>query len=653
MSTVTIVTMTSIGAVAENINLGEISVTATKTERKVGDVPASIEVITQEEIQSSVAQSVDELLKNIAGVDIVHNTGVLSTGSTNKVIIRGVGGTGESRTLLLIDGVPMNSAFSGSVEWNQIPLESIERIEILKGANSALYGSNAMGGVVNIITKKAKGQKTHISLNYGSMNTKIGSITSMGKAGKFGYLLSAEATKSDGYVTQLEEDIENNTIKTGVERKNAMLKLSYDIDPTSTLSAAYSYYNNEMTGELEIPSGYNPGIDTIKMLQANYTKKFNNNSELKITFFDKSNDSNNDYLKNPTTIEYYNSSSSKESGGALQYSYLLDTQVITAGFDFQLADVESHNDYPNGKKVTSSGEQDYYAFFVQDEIFIGENIIVNIGGRFDRYQNHDGEIYDEKTKTYAQYPSRTLNAFSPKLGILYRISPSTSLKGSIGQAFRAPSVNDLYKNTVKKNKISAGNPNLDPETISSIEMGVDQKIGNDGIFSIVGYRSIIKDYIYSLLAPASSPYYKEKINVGEAEISGIETELNYNISPSWSMFANYTYTKATIEAFEKDISLEGKDIIRVPRNKASGGVYYKTPNGVNAKASIRYVGKRYENDKNTVQYDSYVTCDLKISKKINNTFEFAISIEDLFDREYEEKYVSPGRVVMGNLSLHF
>lgn len=635
-------------------DLDTIMVTATKTPRPLFEVPVDAVVITQEDIQNSAALNVDELLESVSGINVVHNLGILSSGSTSKVIIRGVGGTGESRTLLLVDGVPMNDAFSGAVEWNQIPLESIERVEILKGVGSALYGSNAMGGTINIITKNPSQNYVKTSLSYASMNTQKGNLQAGGKIGDLGYFFNGELIKSDGYIVEKEEDRESNTIKTALKRKNVLGKLTYQLDDSSDISLMYSYYNNEDDGVLKmLIDDYNPGITTNQMYQLQYKKKFENGSDMHISVFTQNNALHKDYLKDSTTIEYEVEQKTDEKGILTKYSYYFDNHTVTIGADMKFSDVESQNLYTNAKQATSKGQQDYYALFVQDEYFFGKDVVVNIGARYDYYKNHKGSVADEVNNFYENYETKTLKAFNPKLALLYNISDFTTIKSSIGTAFRAPSINDLYKSTIKKNKISAGNPNLDPETIRSIDIGVVQKFAKSGLLSVTGYHSIIEDYIYSILAPKSSPYYKEKINVGKAKIQGIETELEYSPLSELKLIANYSYTQATIEEFEEDTSLEGKDIIRVPKHKASFKILYHDPMVCNFNLTTNYVGSRYEDDSNQIEYQSYITTDIKISKKINQNFDVALTAIDLFNEAYEEKYLSPGRVVMATLTITF
>ncbi|QHG90555.1 TonB-dependent receptor [Sulfurimonas sp. CVO] len=644
---------------ADSIDLGDVSVTATKTERKVADVPASISIVTQKDIENSVASNANEILKNVAGVNIRNSMGLMSTSTTNKIYMRGFGGT-DARSLVLLDGVPLNDAYGGAVEWTQVPMDSIKRIEVVKGSGSSLYGSNAMGGVINIITKKPQKQQTNVNLSYGSMNTKIGSISTTGKIDKFGYFLSGQMAKSDGYIADLESNQKDNTIKRGVEKANANLKLTYDIDDSSDVGVSYNYMDRKTTGVLDIPGGYNPYKNSMSTTQINYSKFFENSSDMKVTIYNKMGENSYDSLvyhaTNPTQIKYKDEGETSDYGATLQYTLPLGNHIITTGLEGKKSSAEKIDTYlSNSATITTEGKQDYYAFFGQDEWFINEKFIVNIGARLDYYKNHGGKMYDEVNNVYTDHATKSFNAFSPKIGLVYHLTENTSIRTSIGKAFRAPTVSDLYRDWISYEKVYAGNANLDPETVISYEIGVDQKIGNGNIH-ITAYRSDAEDFIYSIdpLDP-SSTNYKEKTNVGEVEIQGIEFEADYAFTDAWKLLANYTYNESKIKKFEANSALEGKYLTYVPKNKASVSIEYMNPNFINIVASGRYVGKRYSDDMNSESsaYESYTLYDLKLSRKITKNSQFEVSVDDLFDKGYIEYYNSPGRVVMATLKMSF
>ncbi len=645
-------------AYADSNNLGKISVTATKTARALSEVPASISIITESDINNSVATSADELLKEVSGVDFKHPLGFMATGTSNKITLRGFGGSTEGRTLLLVDGVPMNDSYFSGVEWNQIAVDDIKQIEVVKGAGSALYGSNALGGVINIITKKPKGFKSTVDLSYGSMNTKIGSASTSGTVGAFGYYLSGRWLKSDGYQADIGSNIKPNTIKRATERENATVKFNYNIDDSSSVGASYLYFHNQSSGVLEVVGGYNPYEQQMQTLQANYSKIFENSSELQITLYSKISETSYDSLESSkTAIKYQNSATINETGGTLQYTYIInDMHTLTSGIDFQFGYAKSEDDYVSGPFNTVEGNQDYQALFLQDEIFLGSDWVINIGGRFDRYENHSGKGHDEtQTPTFdTTYDSRTFTAFSPKIGVLYHISDMTSLKGSIGKAFRAPTVYDLYRTWISGSYTYASNPDLDPENVLSYEIGLEQKIGQ-GLLSVTAYRSDAEDFIYSITPDPAVSTYKEKTNVGKVQIHGVEVELGYPLSESVDFNANYTFNESVIKEFDPDPTLEEKFLTDVPKNKASASISYKNPSLFNLKTSVRYVGDRYSDDKNTESkvYDAYTLVDLKLSRTINKYATLEVSVDDLFDKTYEEYYVSPGRVILGTLKMSF
>jgi iron complex outermembrane receptor protein len=643
---------------ADSIDLGDVSVTATKTERKVSDVPASINILTQKDIENSVALGVNEVLKNVAGLNIRNSLGLMSASTTNKLYMRGFGGT-DARSLILLDGVPLNDSLMGSVEWNQIPMSSIQRIEVVKGSGSSLYGSNAMGGVINIITKKPKEQKTDVSFSYGSMETKIGSISTTGKINKFGYFFSGEMAKSDGYITEIASKQKNNTIKKGVERENVNLKFSYDIDDSSDITASYLYYHNQSIGVLDVPSGYNPFEQTMHTLQASYAKYFDNSSDMKITIYSKPGDNSYDSLKYNATYQtelvYKDKGKTDDYGGTLQYTYSPGDHVITVGIDYKNSYADKKDTYTSGDIILTKGSQDYYGIFAQDEWFVNKQFILNIGARMDYYKSHSGEIHDEVNSVDTIHPNKHFDAFSPKIGAVYHLTNSTSLRASVGKAFRAPTVYDLYRDYISYDKTYAGNANLDPETVISYEIGIDQKI-EKGNIHITAYRSDAEDFIYSIdpLNPLSTNY-KEKTNVGEVEIQGIEFEADYTFTDAWKLLANYTYNESKIKKFEPNTALEGKYLTYIPKNKASVSIEYMNPNFINITASGRYEGKRYSDDMNSESsaYKSYALYDLKLSKKITKNSQFELSVNDLFDKGYVEYYNSPGRVVMATLKMSF
>jgi outer membrane receptor protein involved in Fe transport len=634
-------------------DLGEIFVTATRRETTVGEVPASVTVITNEKITNSRAKSADELLMDVAGATVFHSSGLISSGSSNKVFLRGVGGQ-EGRVLVLKDGVPLNDSDGGNVEWNEIAIGDIERIEIVRGASSSLYGSNAMGGVINIITKKPKKKlETVIENSYGNMHTWSSSLINTATIGKFGYYISGQRLESDGYCPVPECNQESYHIDEAIKRDNLSGRFTYEINPSSLLDLSISHYHNEETGKYDIPDFnlFTQDIDRVNLGLKMEMEGWGWQANL----YGSKDEVSYDSPKSPayTTINYTSTSEQQTLGGSVQASINLnDANILTTGVDYKRGQMNRHDDYKTPvRDVKAKGKQEYIAFFLEDELKLGEKWLFTLGGRYDWWKNFDGYGYDTPNET--NYAEKTDGAFNPKVGLKYYLSNSTTLRGGVGRAFRAPSLSDLYRTSAMTWTYNS-NPDLDPEELISYEIGIDQKLFERALLKATLYQSNAKDFIYNITTDATN-YIKQKKNVGKVRMRGIELELDYEFNPQWSFFSNYTRNESEIRKFEDDVTLEGKFLTWVPKHKTSFGFIYDNPKIITARLTSRYKGTRFDDDKNTAKLDDYLVTDLKLSRRIGKYIEMSLAIEDLTNRTYQESSasVSSGRTVMFGVKAQF
>lgn len=665
---VLIASMLALPSVSFAEDVGVIVVTATRTEREVSDVPASVTVITKEEIENSPAHSADELIQGLAGIDSLHTIGILSTSTSNKISMRGLGGGSEARVLLLIDGVPANDLSVGAVEWNQIPKDDIERIEIVRGPASAIYGSNAMGGVINIITKSAsKETKGKATIGYGTFNTREGNASFSGSSGKAGYRFSAGALRSDGYMSLPKSKQNATSLDQGVERENISGNLSYELNERASFDVKASHFHEQKTGTQDY-AGFNPYEQSADDITGKYVLNLDNDSQFSAQLYgkhDKSSYDSANYATGYTSTSYTSEATQDRIGGNLQYTTLYSTEggtdhIFTGGLEYGDGNIDRHNDYldGSGRVIKIRGSQRYNALYLQDEIFmLDDALIVGIGARKDHWYNYDGYGYDDNaTPVETHYDNSSSSAVNPKLSARYTVSPATSIRGSVGKAFRAPTLNDLYSTFVWGTSVWAGNPNLDPETVVSYELGIDQKISAAADLSLTAYHNDAKDFIGFITPdPVGNPSYREKQNIGEVSTQGLELELHYRMNEQWSLALNGTYNRSVVEKYTADPSIEGNLLPESPKYKGSLSIDYTNPSMFTAKTTLRYVGDRYSDDANTESkvYNSYTIVDLHLAKEFSKTYSASLDVSDLFDKGYTEYYVSPGRTVMLNLSARF
>jgi len=239
------------------IRLEEIVVTATRTERSLAEVPASVSVITEDEIQTAPAQNIDEILRTESGVDVKRVVG-MGSGIPSMLSIRGV--PGANRTLVLVDGMPANASGTGFISFNEVPLDSIERVEVVRGPFSSLYGANAFGGVINIITREGEGKPgAQIHGGLGSEGLWEAGAQSSGEMGRFSYSVLGDVRSIDNYLAR-DHDIDRSyrsgtwttTTKEVVNHDYEDLrfvgKFNFRIGDESSLTLHTRYFDSELGG---------------------------------------------------------------------------------------------------------------------------------------------------------------------------------------------------------------------------------------------------------------------------------------------------------------------------------------------------------------------------------------------------------------------
>lgn len=710
---------------ADSIDLGDVSITATKTAVMTSESPASVEVITSKEIENKQVQRADEALKDVAGVYVRSDADHTPNSWSNVVTLRGI--PQYSRTAVLVDGVSINNAFSSGVNWSSVAVDDIERIEVVKGPFSSLYGGSAMSGVINIIRKEPTKQEFNIKTGYGSNNYKNLELSykdrffdSLGISVNYGH------KESDGYISDLVIKTPSNGVGgvyvTGQQlttdykgtskyvigdkgekswkQDNIGLKLFYDINNNSKIIFDYNHHEHETeynsfntyltdstgnpvySGSVQLDTThkttlsekdflFGPNGETSDKFTINYTNAFNDNIDIdvKASYF------NNNYwyisqrtgaVSEGGSGEFTDIPSQKIFASAQLNFQLGDYNYITTGIDITRNELQKEiNTLTNWRDYDSkatlqrenNGESLTKAFFIQDTIDITKNLIAYIGGRYD-YWETEGDFKDYINDNYTTYEKRHDSYFSPKVSLVYLPAKSTTLRTSWGKAFRAPSLSDMYSTWISSSsgKVYQSSPSLKPETVTSWEVGFEQKFSNKTQLKATYYENVLYDMMYSTDV---STTLSEKRNAGKAEIKGFEIEAKQAITDNINIFANYTYNKTEmIENDSKPTSI-GKQLTYVPEKQFNIGVSGNTTLW-NGSIIGSYVDDMYTTDDNTDTikdvygaYESYFIVNAKIGYKIRDYLSASLSINNLFDKEYFQSDMTPGRTVYGELSFKF
>ena len=694
----------------EAVTLEEVVVTATRTEKSVETAPGSVTVVGQEEIKKRNIQTVDQALNAIPGVMNRRATGLLDPIAT--ITMRGL--PGSQRTLMMLDGFTLNDPYSGGQrDLLGIAPEDVERIEVIRGPFSSLYGGYAMGGVVNVITKMPEERKISFKPGYGSDISREEGLENLRRVyfsygdkffDKLSTYISYGYRATDGYTTDYNvtsktppEGITGGsptTSSTGASRyligdkgdrewwdDSLSVKGKYEFTDVTNLSLSFTKTRNEYKYDdvqtyLYDSDGqevWSYGTVTEKsFLAGEYGREGINSSatlETKISSLQvKLTAGILDWDKSWNTVAGSDATSSGGSGtisdcpltaynSDLQFTLpLFERHILTFGGTGRQSEVENTTkaltDWRNKDSTTNltyqaEGKSKGFSVFVQDEIMILDNLTVYIGVREDWWETYDGYANDVGEEGYPQsFDSRSASYFSPKASVVYSPLEKTTLRASIGKAFRPPTVYELYRTyTGSYGTVYASNPDLDPETTTSWDLGVEQKLWKGAKVGITYFDNLIEDLIYS-----TSPYsgYYEKQNAGEARSKGFEIEVEQKFDKWLTLFANYTYTDAEITENDAAPETVGKQLTDVPENMYNLGAYVQWGR-FSASAIGRYISKRYSSDENldTVDnvfgsYDPFFVTDVKVSYKLSDMLTLSLSVDNLFDEQYYNYRKQPG-----------
>ncbi|MFA7026343.1 MAG: TonB-dependent receptor [Sulfurovum sp.] len=576
--------------------LEPVTVTAaTKSEQLLKDVTSNVVVITAEELEEKHYTTVTQALSSVSGISFTSNGGI---GQSTSVYLRGFD---SKRVLVLIDGVRYNdiTGLSGA-PFAHLMIHDIERIEIVKGAQSSIWGADASAGVINIITKSAA-EGTHASANveYGSYNTKKLGIKGSHKTDTYYIQLSSQLIETDGFSAQAPKGSDLDKLEDD-EYKNITtnLKLGFNIDETNKVDVSHTYiYAKQDSDPYGDPDGeYNSETnDQFTKINFNHIDSFNRvNIYAARSLFDR---------------EYPDDSYSKKFDGEV-YEYGLKSNIPYREKDFVLLGVdyksfEHKNDL--NKKYNNKA-----AFITNNNRFGGT--IVTESVRFDAYDK-----FDNKT--------------TGKIGIKHNFSTvdGLSFAANYGTAYNVPTLYNLYSSPY-------GNQNLTPESTTSYDISVAYKALKFTYFS-----SDIDDMI-----DFDMNTYKYGNIDGTSTLKGYELEYKEELVQNLLVGVNYTYLNA------KD--KEGKALARRPKHTFNVGVDYYPIEALQLGLYAKYIGERYDRaDKMGAQTGKYTIVDFVTNYQINETFSSYLKVDNITDKSYQEVdgYATAGRSFYLGLNAAF
>ncbi|HEV2763978.1 MAG TPA: TonB-dependent receptor, partial [Pyrinomonadaceae bacterium] len=571
-----------VSVVLAPLSLSErVNVTAARTETTLGETAASVRVLSGETLKTTAAATLDDALRQVPGFQLFRRTGSRAANPTAQgVSLRGVGPSGASRALVLADGVPLNDPFGGWVQWGRVPRLSVGRVEVLRGGASSLYGSAALGGVVQIITRRAEERPAlALELSYGNARTLDASLHAGARKGRWAASLAAERFHTGGYFLLRRE-----------ERGAA------DTPAAARYSTINATLERELTGGLVVfarGSLFGEARDNGTQLQRNRThlrqlvlggdfthtgagaftlRAYAGSQSYDQTFSAVSTDRQTETLTRVQRVP------AQTAGFLSQWSRAFGARhALVAGFEAR--EVRGASDelvFVGGRAsstVGAGGRERTFGVFVEDVLRLTPRLLLTAGARFDRWRNFDALSATSPVNTSAptsltNFPDRAETAFSPRASLLYNAADHLSLYASAYRAFRAPTLNELYRSFRVGSVLTLADENLRAERLTGGEAGASfdalgrRLNGRAAVF----WLDITRPVANVTLNETPTLITRRRQNLGRTRSAGVELDAEARLTDRWSLSAGYALTDSTVVRFPANRALEGLRVPQVPRH---------------------------------------------------------------------------------------
>lgn len=659
---------------SKQVDLKEVVITATLTERKLEDIPAQVTLIKSREIQDFPTNTIDDLLKTAANVYVNRSWGIFSKNAS--VTMRGL--ESSARTLVLLDGVPKNKIAGGSVNWHSINIDNIERIEIIKGPASSLYGNNAMGGVINLITKKpSETIEGTAKVFYGTYNSWGGSMNILGSTIKknkgFYWGINDFYRQGDGYVFEAPAYIDETDVKTALKEYGGGVKTGYQFNKFNSIEVIYDYYNEHRGAgrQVFLEEGSFESYIT-NQVKTIYNGKLGTANIRAIAYYTMENyygqkESMNDYGEYKLLDSYADRS---DKGLWATYSdTFLRKNYITFGAELKMGEMDGSEIYRTSPdQIIFRSKMDIAGFFIQDEInFFNDKLKLVAGLRYDIVSFHDGfqnvinpskatgfpESFSEEFKT------NTWKALSPKVSLQYSLTEDAKIYASISEGYMPPTLKDLSQSGKITKGFRLANPNINPESLTNYEIGFSQVLNDKVIINSAVYYTQGRDFNYMIGTGDSIDTGGSSLkpviyadNVAKIGIYGAELSARYQVNKQLFISANYSYNDSRITEFEvseinptKDLT--NKKMVETSPHLFFAGLTYHHKY-FTTHLNCNYVDEQWYDDENTVVIEDYFVANVKFSKVIHKHYKVYLDIQNLFDNAFVDRkgQLSPGRFIM-------
>lgn len=626
-------------------------VTTTRNPLALADVPATVTVIDRAQIDATPAKLVDELLRSDPSFGAYRRSSSAVADPTSQGLnLRGVGPSGVSRGLVLVDGIPETDAFGGWVYWRSFPALAMDRIEIVPGSGSALYGNYALGGIVQVITRAPTANAVDVDAEAGSEQTARVAARVAERWRAVALSVDGEYFRSDGYqvVAPYMRGPVDHAANSDHVTTNA--RLDFRAAPRLRLFASGGYFREQQDsgtdystatvqlGRYATGLSWSPArIGRIDATVFGHVERFDQQrARVDMT---RATSALASQQHNPTT----------DIGDSLVFTSrrlrIAGVHTLSVGHDFRWLDSTPRETItPAMTTATTVTERDVAAiqlaagFFAQDFASFGRTFDGALAIRADYWSNRSARVlrqHADGTSDTTQPADRDGWEVTPRVGLVVHPTAWLTVRGAAYRSFRAPTINELYRPFQVGTIVTDPNASLTTETLWGGELGVEAHV-RDIAIRATGFTNVLLDPVVNLTLPHPLPdgAQRQRQNLGSADIAGLELTASWTPSRRWRAFARYSFIDATVRSAPTQPQLVGKRLPQDPRHRAVASLTFSEPKWFAATVEVRYNGAQFDDDANQLFLPQFVVVNAQLTRILLPQVEAFIAVENLLNQQY-------------------
>jgi outer membrane receptor protein involved in Fe transport len=628
-----------------------LDITATRTAilpADIDDLQAQPDAtsVSDEQLQQWGALATDDKLRNVAGFSLLRRSGSQTANPTSQgVSLRGLGANGASRALVLADGIPLNDPFGGWIYWARVPQSSLNQVQLVPGGVSALYGNDALGGVINLETKSAIQTNGFVEGSYGNESSPFGSGWGVLRLGKWALVGGGEGFRTDGY-TAVPADVRgsvdtpvNSQYGSGTARLERIFSdrgrmfLSGSLYGEDRNNGTPLQVNNTTVRQLAFGTDWNSpeaGLFTLRLYGG--TQSYHQ------TFSSIAADRNSESL---TNIQYL---PVQQMGFMGQWSRQLAARfTLLAGLDGLYVDgFSNETSFSHGNPtalLSNGGTQESLGAFLEGIVQMTRRWSLTLSGREDLWSNLDASSTHAPVKgnsTHINYPDRGQNAFNPRLSTAYVMKNGITLYAAVYRSFRAPTLNELYRSFRVGNVQTQANPYLKAEHFSGAEGGVKATLSRRVAVRGSLFWGYTTDPVENVTVSSTHQLItRVRQNVGETRSCGFQAGTDLQLTSAVQLSATYQYTQSTVVSYLGNPALVGNWVPLVPRDEFVFQGTWSAPKRFFVAVQGRTAGNEFDDDQNLLPLGGYFVLSATVSYPLPKGFDLFFQGENLTNNEYE------------------